>query len=171
MEELHRIKEMLCRELKEYARKNELSATARVDIHMLTDTLKNIYKIEMFEELGEGDASYEPGESYAERSGRRDARGRYSRDDGSYRGGGSCAGDSYARGSYAGGSYDGGYSGRRRRSYADGKEAALTMDENGNADKKASLLYTHWQLPERSACGGEEKQVLTANDGHAQNEW
>jgi hypothetical protein len=127
MEELHRIKEMLYRELKEYAHKNELSASARVDIHMLTDTLKNIYKIGMFETLGEGDASYEPGESYADRSGRRDARGRYSRDDGSHRGGGSYAGDSYARGSYDGGSYDGGYSGRRRRSYADGKEEVHQM--------------------------------------------
>ena len=45
------------------------------------------------------------------------------------------------------------------------------VDENGNADSKASLLYTHWKLPERDACGDPEKHLQTADDGHAQNEW
>lgn len=131
MEELYKLKEMLFRELKEYAHKNELSASARVDVHMLTDTIKNICKIMMLEELSEDDASYEPGESYAERSGRRDARGRYSRDGGSSRRGGSNGGGSYEGGgsSRRGGSYAGGFAerGRSRGSYAEGEEEVKQM--------------------------------------------
>ncbi len=130
MEELYKLKEMLLRELKEYAHKNELSASARVDVHMLTDTIKNICKILMLEELSEDDSSYEPGESYAGRSSRRDARGRYSRDGGSSRNGGSYGG-SYEGGgsSRRGGSYGGGYSerGRSRASYSEGEEEVRRM--------------------------------------------
>jgi len=45
------------------------------------------------------------------------------------------------------------------------------VDENGAADSKASLLYTHWQLPERSARGDEGTKAPAADDGRAQNEW
>ena len=45
------------------------------------------------------------------------------------------------------------------------------VDENGVADSKASLLYTHWQLPERSARGDEGTKAPAADDGRAQNEW
>ena len=66
MEELRRLKEMYLRELKEYAHKDSLSASARVEIHMMTDTIKNICKIEMYEQLKEEGDFYEPGESYAD---------------------------------------------------------------------------------------------------------
>lgn len=43
------------------------------------------------------------------------------------------------------------------------------VDEQGNADRKASLLYTVWNLPERNACGDEEKK--TAGGDLAMGEW
>ena len=45
MRGLHEIKEMLCKELEEYARKGELSAGSLDALHKLTDTIKNIDKI------------------------------------------------------------------------------------------------------------------------------
>ena len=51
MEYMHRIKKMLCKELEEYAEKNKLSSASDLEmIWRLTDTIKNIDKIEMFEE-------------------------------------------------------------------------------------------------------------------------
>lgn len=110
MAEMHKLKEMLLKELREYERKGELSAGSLDVIHKITDTIKNIDKIEMLEEYGEGDESYEGGGSYARRPGSRYVHGYYRR--GSYDGGG---------GSYGSGPYDGGTSGRRY-SYDDGKE-------------------------------------------------
>lgn len=106
MKYLHDLKEMLCEELEEYARKGELSAGSLDVIHKMTDTVKNIDKILMLEEYGEEDESHEGG-SYAGRRGggggsyrnggtdvsnyrndyngnsyKRDRYGRYSRDDG-----------------------------------------------------------------------------------------
>ena len=69
----------------------------------------------MYEQIKEEGDYYEPGESYAEHSYRRDARGRYSRD------GESNRRSAYGRGSYESGDSYAGESGRRR-SYADGKE-------------------------------------------------
>ena len=110
---MHKIKEMLMKELKEYEKKEKLSAGDLETIHKLTDTVKNIDKIEMLEG-GEGYSedgmSYDGGMwrargsydgGYSERR-RRDSMGRYSKDveysaeSGSYRGG-----------SYRGSSYDG----------------------------------------------------------------
>ena len=106
MESMHRIKEMLMKELKEYESKGKLSAGDLETIHKLTDTVKNIDKIEMLES-GEGYSedgmSYDGGmwrargsydSGYSERR-RRDNMGRYTssydsmpnRDGGSYRGG------------------------------------------------------------------------------------
>ena len=116
---MHKIKEMLMNELYEYEEKakkmpnGKLSTQELEKIHKLTDTVKNIDKIEMLED-GEGyseDGAYMGegriyGTSYARgrgRNARRDRMGRYSSDDGmSYKGG------SYARdGSPYGMSYDG----------------------------------------------------------------
>ena len=116
---MHKIKEMLMNELYEYEEKakkmpnGKLSTQELEKIHKLTDTVKNIDKIEMLESdegysedghyMGEGRIY---GTSYARgrgRNARRDRMGRYSSDDGmSYKGG------SYARdGSPYGMSYDG----------------------------------------------------------------
>lgn len=95
-----RAKEMLCHEIERIVSEGELKGRL-ADLHMLTDTLKNFYKIEMAEEYGADDYSHDG--SYER--GRR-----YSNEGGSY-----------------GGSYEGSPSGRRRHyvrghySYDDGK--------------------------------------------------
>lgn len=50
MEYMHELKEKLCEELEEIARKGELGAGDLEIVHKLTDTIKNIDKIEMHEE-------------------------------------------------------------------------------------------------------------------------
>ena len=133
---LEDLKEMLCKELEKIAEKGELSAGMLETVHKLTDTIKNIDKIEMLEEeggysegsdwMGEGrmyGTSYgnEGGNSYARGRGRnakRDSRGRYSRE-------GGYSGEGGGGGSYGGSSYGGGSSyrgGRGGYSRADGKE-------------------------------------------------
>lgn len=87
MEYMHELKDKLCDELEEIARKGELGAGDLEIIHKLTDTIKNIDKIEMMKEDGgysqvgdweiEGRA-YNRGNSYRGR--KRDSMGRYSRD-------------------------------------------------------------------------------------------
>lgn len=87
MEYMYELKEKLCDELEEIARKGEFSAGDLEAVHKLTDTIKNLGKIEMLEdgrysraggwEMG-GRGSYDRGSSY--RNQRRDSRGRYSRD-------------------------------------------------------------------------------------------
>lgn len=104
---MHKIKDMLMRELKKYEEKGELSAGSLEVIHKLTDTIKNIDKIEMLEDSGYSEAdgmgyggmarrgsSYEGGGRYGRRG--------YSRED-SYEGGGSYAnrGKHYVRGHYS----------------------------------------------------------------------
>ena len=104
---MHKIKEMLMNELYEYEEKAKRMSGGKISvqeldkIHKLTDTVKNIDKIEMLE----GDEGYSEdghymgegriyGTSYARgrRNARRDSMGRYSRDDGtSYDGGSSYA--------------------------------------------------------------------------------
>lgn len=116
---MHKIKEALMNELYEYEDKmkkmngGKLSVQDLDKIHKLTDTVKNICKIDMLDDeegysedghyMGEGriyGTSYARGRRYA----KRDSMGRYSRDDGmSYDGG-----SSYARGGNMGGR--GGYS-------------------------------------------------------------
>lgn len=84
MDAMYDLREMLCKELDEVARKGELSAGDLEAVHKLTDTIKNIDKIEMYEDggySGDGDWSadirgkYGRGNSYR----RRDSMGRYSR--------------------------------------------------------------------------------------------
>lgn len=88
MEYMHELKEKLCDELEEIAKKGELGAGDLEIIHKLTDTIKNIDKIEIMKEGGgysqDGDlemrglGAYDRGGSYRGR--KRDSMGRYSRD-------------------------------------------------------------------------------------------
>lgn len=115
---MHKLKEKLMETLYEYEEKlgkmsgGTLSTQDLEKIHKLTDTVKNIDKIEMLED-GEGyseDGHYMGegriyGTSYARgrRNANRDSMGRYSRDDSMY-----YDGNSYARGGQGGNR--GGYS-------------------------------------------------------------
>ena len=134
MHYMHDLKDLLCVELEDYAEKGKKSGKMSMgdleSIHKLTDTVKNIMKIDVLKEeagysedghyMGEGriyGTSYESGyserggSSYARGRGRyakRDSMGRYSRD-----GGMSYDDDmSYARGGRMGnrGGMRGGYS-------------------------------------------------------------
>ena len=88
MEYMDKLRDKLCDELDEIARKPEMSAGDLETAHKLTDTIKNIDKIEMLEEDGgysqagdwemEGRGSYNRGNSYRGR--KRDSMGRYSRE-------------------------------------------------------------------------------------------
>lgn len=143
------LKDLLCAELEEYAEKGKksgkMSAADLDGIHKLTDTVKNILKINALEEEGgysedtdfmgegrmygtsyddgmggnysrRGGSSYEGGSSYAR--GRRNAR-RDSR--GRYSRDGGMGGSSYARGgrggNRGGNSRDGGYSRDEAKDY------------------------------------------------------
>ena len=89
MEYMHKIKKMLCKELEEYGDKKSLSSADVEMIHKLTDTVKNLDKIEMLEGddgYSEAYPYYMGGSSYARGRGRyarRDSMGRYSSDMGS----------------------------------------------------------------------------------------
>ena len=102
MEYIEKIKKMLCKELDEYAMKSKLSMADIDVIHKLTDTVKNLDKIEMLEDDGGYSearggmrnrsymhgSSYDDDMMYSERRGRgryakRDSMGRYSSDMGS----------------------------------------------------------------------------------------
>ena len=101
MEYIEKIKKMLCKELDEYAMKSKLSMADIDVIHKLTDTVKNLDKIEMLEDDGGYSearggmrgrsymhgSSYDDDMMYSERRGRgrnarRDSMGRYSSEDG-----------------------------------------------------------------------------------------
>lgn len=84
MEYMNKIKKMLCKELEEYGERSKLTASDLEMIHKLTDTIKNLDKIEMLEEdegYSEHYPYYDRGSSYARR-GAHYVRGHYSRDDG-----------------------------------------------------------------------------------------
>ena len=86
MEYMYELKDKLCKELDEIARKPEMGAGDLEIIHKLTDTIKNLDKIEMLEDDGgysqagyrDGSNSYARGSSYANR-GKHYVRGHYSR--------------------------------------------------------------------------------------------
>ena len=108
MEYIEKIKKMLCRELEEYGEKNRISGNELEMLWKLTDTVKNLNKIEMLEGSMEDEysqrrggysraMSYDDDMSYADRRGRgsnarRDSMGRYS-SEGSY--------NDYSENSYA----------------------------------------------------------------------
>ena len=152
MHYMHDLKDLLCAELEDYAEKGKKSGKMSMgdleSIHKLTDTVKNIMKIDVLKEevgysedghyMGEGriyGTSYESGyserggSSYARGRGRyakRDSMGRYSRD-----GGMSYDDDmSYARGG-RGGNRGGsrGYSREGGYSRDDGKEYMMEQLE------------------------------------------
>ena len=108
MEYIEKIKKMLCKELDEYAMKSKLTGGDLDMIWKLTDTVKNLDKIEMLEDEGGYSearggmrgrsymhgSSYDDDMMYSERRGRgryakRDSMGRYSSEGGSYEGGSS----------------------------------------------------------------------------------
>ncbi len=155
------LKDLLCAELEEYAEKGKksgkMSAADLDGIHKLTDTVKNIMKINVLEEemeggysedgryMGEGriygmsydgGMSYEGGgSSYARggrgrgRNARRDSMGRYSSRGGSSYDDGMMGGQSYARGGRGGNR--GGNSSYRGGGYSrdDGKEYMMEQLE------------------------------------------
>ena len=105
MHYMHDLKDLLCAELEDYAEKGKKSGKMSMgdldSIHKLTDTVKNILKIDTLSDelgysedghyMGEGRIygtsydGYDRGNSYARGRGRyakRDSMGRYSRDDG-----------------------------------------------------------------------------------------
>lgn len=100
MHYMHDLKDLLCAELEDYAEKGKKSGKMSMGdletVHKLTDTVKNIMKIDVLKEeagysedgtyMGEGriyGTSYDMGSSYARgRYAKRDGMGRYSRDDG-----------------------------------------------------------------------------------------
>ena len=93
MKSMYELREMLCKELDELTRKGELGAGDLEIAHKLTETIKNIDKIEMLADDGysqrrysrDGDweadmrGTYGRGHSYARR-GSHYVRGHYSRD-------------------------------------------------------------------------------------------
>ena len=93
MEYIEKIKKMLCKELDEYAMKGKISGSDLDMIWKLTDTVKNLDKIEMLEDGDSYDGysemreyPYMGGSSYARGRGRyakRDSMGRYSSNMGS----------------------------------------------------------------------------------------
>lgn len=120
MKHLEELKETIKRELEKFAKQGDVSVNTLEKIHKLSDTYKNLCKIEMLEEESEGGysearggrggsymhgSSYDDDMMYSERRGRgrnakRDSMGRYSSDGGSYDGG------SYERGGRGGYSRD-----------------------------------------------------------------
>ena len=123
MHYMHDLKDLLCAELEDYADKGKKSGKMSMgdldSIHKLTDTVKNILKIDILEDesgysedgayMGDGriyGTSYDDGMrrgagySYARGRGRyakRDSMGRYSRDDGYMRRDGRGMRDGYSR--------------------------------------------------------------------------
>lgn len=121
MHYMHDLKDLLCAELEDYAEKGKKSGKMSMgdldSIHKLTDTVKNILKIDMLEGetgysedgayMGEGriyGTSYDDGMrrgggySYARgRYAKRDSMGRYSRDNGYMRRDGRGMRDGYSR--------------------------------------------------------------------------
>ena len=123
MHYMHDLKDLLCAELEDYAENGKKSGKMSMgdldSIHKLTDTVKNILKIDMLEDesgysedgayIDEGriyGTSYDDGMrrgggySYARGRGRyakRDSMGRYSRDDGYMRRDGRGMRDGYSR--------------------------------------------------------------------------
>lgn len=82
---MHKIRESLMKELEAIERKGQMSMSDLDKVHKLTDTIKNIDKIEMLEDGGYSEDGHYMGEgriygtSYAGRR-KRDSMGRYSRD-------------------------------------------------------------------------------------------
>lgn len=138
MEYMYELKEMLCDELEMIVGKGELSHSSLDMVQKITDTIKNIDKIEMLEGQSAFGSSYGDDDGYSERR-------RYSRDGGnSYRGDLSYddGGDSYRRGR----NQMGQYTSRAYRGYSSegGKERMISqlrsmMNTAENEKEKESI--------------------------------
>ena len=91
MKSMYDLRDMLCKELDEITRKGELGAGDLDIVHKLTDTIKNIDKIEMLEDDGYSQRRYSHDGDWE--SGTRDTYGR----DSSY----ARRGTHYVRGHYS----------------------------------------------------------------------
>lgn len=103
---LHKIKEMLCKELDEYGKKEDMTAGSLDIIDKLTHALKSVETIIAMNEAGDEGYSGRYPDRYSGARGRyarRDSMGRYS-SRGSY----GPYGGSYGRPYFGGGSYDDG---------------------------------------------------------------
>ena len=143
MHYMHDLKDLLCAELEDYAEKGKKSGKMSMGdletVHKLTDTVKNILKIDtLSEELGYSEDGHYMGEgriygtSYARGRTRakRDSMGRYSRDGGRY----SYDDDmSYARSR----GYRGGYSRDEGKSYMMDQLNELMEEASTQAEKDA----------------------------------
>lgn len=118
MKDMHKMKQLLCRELEEYDGRDKLTMSDLEIVHKITDTIKNIYKIEMFEEDDGGHSHRSHRGEYSHNDG-----GRYSYNDES----------SYRRGR----SYDSG------RSYSDGMHQTISKLERmmEEADPKQKEIF------------------------------
>lgn len=138
MEYMYELKEMLCDELEMIVGKGELSHSSLDMVQKITDTIKNIDKIEMLEGQSAFGSSYGDDDGYSERR-------RYSRDGGnSYRGDLSYddGGDSNRRGR----NQMGQYTSRAYRGYSreGGKERMISqlrsmMNTAENEKEKESI--------------------------------
>lgn len=82
MKSMYDLRDMLCKELEEITRKGELGAGDLDIVHKLTDTIKNIDKIEAMEEDGYSSRRDEYDMRGRNRRGTHYVRGHYSRDGG-----------------------------------------------------------------------------------------
>ena len=156
MHYMHDLKDLLCAELEDYAEKGKKSGKMSMgdleSIHKLTDTVKNILKIDMLEEesgysedgryMGEGriyGTSYESGYSERGSSSYARGRGRYARRDsmGRYSSRGMSYDDdmSYARGGRGGNR--GGYSRDDGKHYMMGELERLMKKASTHTEREA----------------------------------
>lgn len=106
---MYDIKEMLCTDLEQYARKGSLTRNDLDTVHLITDTIKNVDKITMVEEEGYsyGEGNWNANGSYS--NGMPMSDGRYSGRRVNYRmeeGGNTMSGRRYMRNNYSNDSYD-----------------------------------------------------------------
>lgn len=126
------IKEMLDCELDEFNEKSELNTGDLDVIYKLTDTIKNLYKIEMLEDGGYSRDRYSRGGEWEA-----DMRGSYGR--------GNSYGRHFVRGHYSRDGEDGGHS-QRRGGYSRSDSAEETMErlqvmyENATNEKEREAL-------------------------------
>ena len=158
MKYLEELKEMLCEELEKVGKKGELSAGSLETVHKLTDTIKNLGKIEMLEEQS-GGYSHESDNSYARGRGRnakRDSMGRYSREGGYSEEGMSYEGNSYPQGG-RGGNQGGNRGGNSRVNDRGGNSYA-----RGNYSRDSAKDYMMEQLEEmmEQAENPKEREAL-----------
>lgn len=146
---MHEIKAKLMEELYDIEEKMKKAGGGKVSmsdldyVHKLTDTIKNIDKIEMLEDGGYSEATDFMGEgrmygtSYARR--KRDSMGRYSRDGGmSYEGGSSYDDGRGGMNTGRGGNRGGGYS--REGAKADMIDKAEEMMEMASTERERQAI-------------------------------